>query len=1152
MGSGQKVVSVLGAPVRRIWSLFSKQPSWHALLDWKTYYQAALRTDSPHSIVQHGGPWVGDAARQTELIDALGGSRAASIVWAPPGCGKSRFALELARRIEKGGEWQVAFVPHDEAAVRGELPELTRHKRIVFVVDDAHDCPDVVKLLAATCASAPREAPLHLVCLTRSTRRAPVNRVLQSTFPPGAVQEIDLGRPSAALVRALVDQLLPKSSPLHRDTIARFVRQSYFLAVLTCNLLSRESRLPQSFQRQDLRDRACREPLKEAVGGLCPIDAATRALGVYAALAPVAKARTDVRDMAAELSGVAREKVDSLMERMLAAGLFQDDGRGLIRPAPDLLGDLILEAACLDLQGRPTAYSKQLLERLLATDPVATMMNCGDLGQLFGADPDTDLVSGLVLDSARTVAVDNKRSVLALLRMCQPLAARRPGAILQLINILEKRGVLHRTPQPRELLGSDSVEMGALGLLLRASEVQLDIVPVALQLGRDLYGAARGDDSSSDHVLSVLREICTFESSRGVPHARAVVNALKAWVCESEVGAAVLASTLSAPFLALDMETREEGDGGLSVSRTSLSPTPEVWEVRDVAADTVSRAIMRPESVVEYVALAALERYAHTEVAMDSEQAGRWRPQLARELEKLAKAVREIPTATDKLPVWAAAELRGWHWWMQSSDALHDAGKSILTSIQTTDAYQLWKALHSQQLPVTIVVPEDDKVPAASRVEHFHALGAAREASERARQLFDALDGKHSDHDSWRTLWRAVAGQVPPIPLHQQAGAVIGEFAKRHPDAAWVFVTDAEAEGPLFPILPFLLDELGKQDPARRSDEAGRVLAGTRLEEAWLQALGTPQELREGERKLLARALNSSDPERAHYSARALLNSCESSPVEVFEAVSTAIERHPDDDVLWTLILERFAQWGSDAPVESVAIVGNRLISLMRNHSSQLRWGFQPHTRQLDKVLAILAFSSPERLQDWVQHHWGRPRTSSSAWNDESPLNLSRLKSSMAAIRNSDVADRWVEAHANWIKGPRSLGETAARGLSELSTLDNPHVGKLASDIAANPTEGPLQSFTDFVGYQGSKRDFPTQSLALLEMWARHPSAYATMDEVVVRALVRQAGVQTVGHRILAAIEARRAAGEAPPLFSASLARVEREVQEAMHMAPGS
>jgi len=122
LGSGQKVVSVLGAPVRRIWSLFSKQPAWHALLDWKTYYQAALRADPPHSIVQHTGPWVGDATKQTELIDALGGTRSASIVWAPPGCGKSRFALELARRIEKSGDWQVAFVPHDEAAVRGELP----------------------------------------------------------------------------------------------------------------------------------------------------------------------------------------------------------------------------------------------------------------------------------------------------------------------------------------------------------------------------------------------------------------------------------------------------------------------------------------------------------------------------------------------------------------------------------------------------------------------------------------------------------------------------------------------------------------------------------------------------------------------------------------------------------------------------------------------------------------------------------------------------------------------------------------------------------------------------------------------------------------------------------------------------------------------
>jgi hypothetical protein len=92
----------------------------------------------------------------------------------------------------------------------------------------------------------------------------------------------------------------------------------------------------------------------------------------------------------------------------------------------------------------------------------------------------------------------------------------------------------------------------------------------------------------------------------------------------------------------------------------------------------------------------------------------------------------------------------------------------------------LWKALHSQQLPVATVLPEDAKVSAASRVEYFQGLGTVRESDSTAaaQQLFDALDARLSDNDSWRTLWRTVVDQVPPMPLLAEAGAVIGEFAR--------------------------------------------------------------------------------------------------------------------------------------------------------------------------------------------------------------------------------------------------------------------------------------------------------------------------------------------------------------------------------------
>ena len=1138
-----------------MWGRVSNQPQWQGFVDCETYYAAYLRPASAHTLVQHNGPWVGDAARQVELINGLAAGRAASLVWAPPGCGKSRFALEVARRIEKEGDrWQVVFVRHDESTVRAELPELTRLKRIVFVVDDAHDCPDLVALLAAACAAAPSDAPLHLLCLTRPTGRASVSRALQSTFPIGTVQEIDLGRPPAPLVRTLIDQLLAKSSPLHRDTIGRFVRQSFFLAVMICNILGRAGKLPQSFQRQDLRERASREPLKEATEGVCGIEAATRALGVYAASTPVDRSRSDIRDLAIQLSGLPEAKLDLLMERVLTAGLFQEDGHRLLRTVPDLLGDLILEEACLDAQGKPTAYSKQLLTRLFETDPAATARNCADLGQLFGSDSQTDLLNAWVLERARTESADSRRGVLKLLQACQSLAASRPDTVLQVAGILEKRGILRRAPAARELAGADSIEMSVLAALLHASEVQPDIVPTALQLGRDLYAAARGDDQSQSRVLEALQDECRFERGRGLPHARAVVNALRAWVSESDTGAAVLAATLSAQFLALDVVVAE---GGGSISRARLDPNREVWEVRDVATDTLVRAVTRPESVVQYVALAVLEGYAHTEVGFDQA----WGPQLTRELETLAKAVAAVPAATDKLPVWAVAELRGWHWWMHGTPALHAAGKAILTSIQTTDAYQLWKALHSQQLPATSVVPDDAKIPAASRVEHFQSFAAPRESgsTEHVRQLFDDLDVRNSDNDSWRALWRTASDQVPSMPLERHAGAVIGEFARRHPDAAWSFVTEADAEGPLFPLLPFLLDELGKHDRVRRSEEAGRVRPHTRLEEAWLRALGTPQELNEGERTLLARALQSPDLSTIHYSARALLNSDEQSPVEVFNAVITAIERKPADDVLWGMVLDRFARWGGDLLsshsepfTDSITQVGNRLITLMQTHSSHLRWGFQSHTRQLDTVFAVLAAVSPEALQAWVQQFWGRSRNTGSGWNDESPLNVSRLKSAVLRIRESTAGAHWIDTFGHWIKGPRPLGEIGARLLADLCRLGDPRVAKLAGEIAASPADAAVESFAEFVGYHGSKLDFATQSLVLLEAWSSHPAMYAPIEDAVIRGLVYRSGGRPGGQpwpaqvRALEAIEARQNTPVTSALFSASLTRAERELKEAM------
>ena len=100
----------------------TRNPNSNALVGWQSYYRNFLDEAPASALVDHRGPHVGDEARQTELIEAIVAGRRAFLISAPPGCGKSRFALELARRLSRAQRaWDVRFVRHDESALREEL-----------------------------------------------------------------------------------------------------------------------------------------------------------------------------------------------------------------------------------------------------------------------------------------------------------------------------------------------------------------------------------------------------------------------------------------------------------------------------------------------------------------------------------------------------------------------------------------------------------------------------------------------------------------------------------------------------------------------------------------------------------------------------------------------------------------------------------------------------------------------------------------------------------------------------------------------------------------------------------------------------------------------------------------------------------------------
>jgi hypothetical protein len=1141
---------------------FGRQTRGKALVGWQSYYRSFLEETPGRPLVDHRGPHVGGEARRTELIEALAAGRSAFLLSAPAGCGKSRFALELARRL--GGaerSWDVRFVRHDEPALGEELQALPKAGRSILIVDDAHACPELVRQLASVCA-APGPSPRHLVCLTRPAARAALIEILASHFEP---LEMDLGRPEPKIIRALIDALIPQLSPHHRDVIRRFVADSYFAAVLLCTSVARQKRLPQTLSTKNLRDYAVRQPITQAIGDLCPPEKAIRALAVYAACAPVHAGDAGVRSSAATHAALPVSDIEALERRVLEAGLFETDGRGLMRPLPDLVGDLILEEACLDEEGRPTPFGQSLLRALLEQrhyDPV--IANCGDLARLLTRPERVDFLTELMLERADALSPQSGAAAAELLQGCTLLAGRRPEAIVRLVAALEARGILREVAPAGELSPAEGPEVRAQRLLMSAGECDPTLVPRALEYSRTRLVRARSEDSAEDSaeggghraLLDTLTEFCRFAVARPLAHATAVLEVLRNWSEDPDARTAELAALLVQGYLRLESPTHRSQADGPALPSIGLRPGEDIRKLRDQALAILVCCAMHASPAVGLAAARSLRHWAQGLGELTDELRRSWEPQLTRELDLLAASFGKLGAATPHLPVRAALEQQGWRWWMDGATPfIRRGGNRMLEALPGSDAYSLWKALHAAALPI-FPVPLEESVEPQRRREHLLPViePSATRAVELAGELFDRLDPLGSDSAAWSALLASAVGALPRQPLQPLARVYLQEFVRRHPEEAWSLVSEDAAAGPLGVLLPALLAELRRPDTPRWHEAIRRAVPGTRLFEMELGALCATGELDSVELEIVARGLQLEGAEVVHLAAQALLSGAQSALAPGLAAVFAALPPRPTDGRLWELTLDAFARWGhhllelpADAETDpATRVASGELLRLLRTCGSSLSWRQGPHTRRLADVLAILAVTVPHTLKSWIRQE-GMPPADVAA---DSVLSPARLATVMRLLSGSPAASFWQKQFVEWITEEPALAGIGTGGLGELCGLGDPCIASLVLRIAQQPADSSLDALRELVGRCGSSPRFIEEALTLFRRLADAPAAYDLLEREFISTLARADRMH------VSAVEGRNAALEGidramrqtdlPPALRQSLARARQAVQGAI------
>lgn len=465
-------------------------------------YFAAL--DKHGRALRHDLALVGRDQELAALLKSVGDKRVV-VVPGRGGIGKTRLLRACAEGLESAG--QRALFAADGVTLDANLVDLLpREPHVVFVDDAARRVGDVAVLLSAARSQQPGPKvvlavrPGGLPSIVAVLGRAQVEP--QDLAVLGALDALD-----GEAVAALAAQALGHEDAASRR-LAEATWQLPLLTVLGGRLLAAGELANAAALDAELRQRVMARFTQEQLGRVTervPADQAKELATIVVALGPLDVTSPALIDTIAGQLSVPASKIRRWLGDLEAAGVLLARGR-LRRVVPEILGERLLEDACLDAHGQPTGYVNELWGRYRELAAGALLANVAALDwRVAGAD-------GALLDGIWAVISESFRCGDAWQRG-QLIDTLRDAAIYQPARALGLCRLAMRHPSRPSDFGfgvqiDDASVREKLPGLLRAAGAHIAYAAEAMELlwtlGRD---DTREPHGYPDHPLRVLEDL---------------------------------------------------------------------------------------------------------------------------------------------------------------------------------------------------------------------------------------------------------------------------------------------------------------------------------------------------------------------------------------------------------------------------------------------------------------------------------------------------------------------------------------------------------------------------------------------------------------------------------------------------------------------
>ena len=725
------------------------------------------------------------------------------IVSGAPGQGKSRFVLELARSIGtdrrnfwqklsfRGQRWKTYFVNSAMVDVLAHVGTLPKGLPIALFIDDAADNSQLAKSLAEYASTSDENQPLVLVF----TARAYLVPTILDALPPvflGKVNQFRLKRLSIDGIRKIYDELAPRLPRTERNRFVEFTKDSPFLTILLCDALRSGVSLAAHLSDGQLRRKLCDEPIERATSN-CGVGFSKVfvVLAAISAVAPYDRRNGSLVEVIKSLADLTDVELNCVVHAALVSGLFIEYGPAKIRPAPDLVGDLILDRALItDDSNTPTPLAARIVSELLPIVPERVLSNLADLGWARGASQ-VDLIGPVLGGYKEQVLLLRADELYGLLERLRPIALRRAEEILDIIEALWDR-ICHIAPiaEPgmrewRRLLGD------AMPILEGTSYGKDGCLERSMALVKEIYKCSAVETGYDNHKpLNVLIEMIGFSPYRSIGMIANGMTELERWFQQGEADAIVALEALD-HVLSGTVSWTESSAASVTFSSEALNLSAEVAAIRDRAVRLIELGILsgNPRLCVQAVdRVEALGRY-------------RWGPspvphgpmaiRIRTEKLHLADSMKRVLTEGGANRVIRNIEKCLWHWWSFDEEEVANRSDDLLRLIPADPTYQISKGLFSSDVPLETLVPSPKEIGEMSRHEYFFREGRAEFSVANVEPVLGRL-GLNGSVDQWANFLRIIS--VDEGSMAWRANTIFEAIARRVPAVAIRLVTDFENE----------------------------------------------------------------------------------------------------------------------------------------------------------------------------------------------------------------------------------------------------------------------------------------------------------------------------------------------------------------------